>query len=274
MCCDGPLRKQRNVLLHQGQLEGIEQLGHPPCLVQCSRLLLPQGTITTQQQVLKIRAFAKFITHIYATWWMACDTAVDAGWNDLTLYRHLCEYKAVDEGIAASAIKALERHLWYLTGEMLPLALFSTKVPVGERRTLADAILEHKPADLPMRAPQLRFGTGFGKPKFPTLSPTTSLADLANPDCWFGMHLLHIDPTFLSLDVEDWTSSAAFQTGAVNIRAINVVNDCAERGVKATSDFVAAARSEEHLQNVLQAVEHDRTQNPNLRRSKRKLDQE
>ena len=99
---------------------------------------------------MKIRAFAKFFTHIYATWWMACDTAVDAGWNDLTLYRHLCEYKAVDEGIAASAIKALERHLWYLTGEMLPLALFSTKVPVGERRTLADAILEHKPADLPM----------------------------------------------------------------------------------------------------------------------------
>ena len=88
------------------------------------------------------------------------------------------------------------------------------------------------------------------------------------------MHLLHIDPTFLSLDVEDWTSSAAFQTGAVNVRAINVVNDCAKRGVKATSDFVAAARSEEHLQNVLQAVEHDRTQNPNLRRSKRKLDQE
>ncbi|KAK5925701.1 hypothetical protein CgunFtcFv8_018205 [Champsocephalus gunnari] len=42
-------------------------------------------------------------------------------------------------------------------------------------RALADAILEHKPADIPMRAPQLRFGTG--KPKFPTLSPTSSLAD-------------------------------------------------------------------------------------------------
>ena len=122
--------------------------------------LLPQGTITTQQQVLKIRAFANFITHIYATWWLTCDTAVDAGWNDLTLYHHLCAYKSVDEGIAASAIKALERHLWYLTGEMLPLALFSTK------------------------------------------------------------------------------------------------------------------EEEEHLQNVLQAVEHDRTKQPNLRRCKRKLDQD
>jgi hypothetical protein len=117
----------------------------------------------------------------------------------------------------------------------------------------------------------LRFGTGFGKPKFPELSPTTSLADLVNSDCWFGMRQLHIDPEFLSLNVDEWATNAAFQEGAANVRAINVVNDCAERGVKLTSDFVAAARSEEHLQNVLQAVEHDRSKQPNLRCCKRKL---
>ena len=131
--------------------------------------------------------------------------------RDLTLYHHLYTYKSVDDSIAASAIKALQRHLWYLTGEMLPLALFSTKVPVGERR--ADAILEHKPAVLPMKSPQLRFGTEFGKPKFPALSPITRLSDLANPDCWFGMDQLHTDPSFLSLSVEDWTTNAAFQAG-------------------------------------------------------------
>ncbi|KAJ4930170.1 hypothetical protein JOQ06_019183, partial [Pogonophryne albipinna] len=80
------------------------------------------------------------------TW---CHIRTAANWNDLTLYHHLNVYKSVDEGIAASAIKALEWHLWYLTGEMLPLALFSTKVPVGERCALADAILKHKPADIP-----------------------------------------------------------------------------------------------------------------------------
>ena len=40
--------------------------------------LLPQGTITTRQQVPKIQEFANFITHIYATWWLTCDIAVDA----------------------------------------------------------------------------------------------------------------------------------------------------------------------------------------------------
>ena len=95
-----------------------------------------------------------------------------------------------------SAIKALERHLWYLTGEMLPLALFNIKLPAAEQRALADAILQNKPDILPMRAPEQRFETGFGKPMFPVLSPTTRLADLANADCLFGMHQLQIDPGF------------------------------------------------------------------------------
>ena len=66
-------------------------------------------------------------------------------------------------------------------------------------------------------------------------------------------------------------TSEAFQVGVANVRAINVVNDCAERGVKLTSDFVTAARGEQHLQNVLQAVEHDRSEQPKLRCCRRKL---
>jgi len=44
---------------------------------------------------------------------------------------------------------------------MLPLALFSDKLPVDDRRAFADTILQNKPADQPLKFPQLRFGTGF-----------------------------------------------------------------------------------------------------------------
>ncbi|KAK5905378.1 hypothetical protein CesoFtcFv8_006850 [Champsocephalus esox] len=154
---------------------------------------------------------------------------------------------------------------------MLPLALFSSKVPNEDKRALSSAILEHKPDDLPMHIPEQRFGTGFGQPTFPTLLPTTSLADLANKDCWFGIHQLHIDPECMSLDVKEWATNDAFKKSEVNVCAMNVVNDCAERGVKLTSDFVPVARKEQHLQNVLQAVEHDRSQQPNLHRCKHKV---
>ena len=42
------------------------------------------------------------------------------------------------------------------------------------------------------------------------------------------MHQLKIDTAFIPLNVEDWGTSASFQAGVVNVRAINVVNDCAE----------------------------------------------
>jgi len=63
-----------------------------------------------------------------------------------------------------------------------------------------------------MHIPEQRFGTGFGKPKFPTLLPTTSLADLANKDCWFGMHQLQIDPEFMFLDVKEWATNDAMRS--------------------------------------------------------------
>ena len=82
------------------------------------------------------------------------------------------------------------------------------------------------------------------------------------------MHQMKINPVFLPLDVGDWAANDGFQMGLLNVRAINVVNDCAERGVKLTSDFVAAAKIEEHLQNVLQTVEYYRSERQNLRHYK------
>ena len=62
--------------------------------------------------------------------------------------------------------------------------------------------------------------------------------------------------------------SPAYQQSLVNVKAVNVINDCAKRGVKLSADFLNAARSEEHYQNVLQVVEQDRKNMPNLRKRK------
>ena len=73
-------------------------------------------------------------------------------------------------------------------------------------------------------------------------------------------------------DVE--TSGSEFECDADtprshrHVRAINVVNDAAQRGVKLSSDFLSAARTDEHYQNILQVVEQDRRNKPNLRKRK------
>ena len=120
---------------------------------------LPPGTITTRQQMPKVRAFATFITHVYGIWWLTCNKTVDAPWNDLQLYKRLLQYEVVDKQIAISAHGAMVRHLWYLTAEMAPLALFSHHVPLIERQAIADALLAVKPST-DLHVPLNRFGAG------------------------------------------------------------------------------------------------------------------
>lgn len=91
---------------------------------------LPAGTITSRQQITKVREFVTFVTLLYSSWWLQCSVALDAPWNDLQFLKNLLSYSCVSPTISKSAVKAFERHLWYLTAEMVPLALFSNKVPV------------------------------------------------------------------------------------------------------------------------------------------------
>ena len=82
---------------------------------------LPRGSITTAHQVQKIYNFVVFVTYTYSTWWVTCSSAVDAPWNDLQLFRKLLF--AVNANIAKSAIRAFQRHFWYLTAWCLWLYL-------------------------------------------------------------------------------------------------------------------------------------------------------
>ena len=84
-------------------------------------------------------------------------------------------------------------------------------------------------------------------------------------DSWFTINRLQLDVGFLQHPVREWETQASYVASTNNVAAVNVVNDCAERGVKLSSDFTDTARSDEHFQNVLQVVENDRKNAPNLR---------
>ena len=73
---------------------------------------------------------------------------------------------------------------------------------------------------------------------------------------------------FLNQEVSEWIKLPSYLSSKTKINAVNVINDCAERGVKLSADFACAAKSEDHLQNVLQVVETDRKKRPNLRKRK------
>ena len=256
--------------LHKARWMVKRLYGIKTCLLEAQISQLPPGTITTGHQVPKVRDFIIFATLIYSPWWMTCTSATDAPWHDLNLFYKLLMYEVVNPAISSSAIKALKHHLWYLTGEMVSLALFSDKVPTDEQRAFANQPLTVKPA-VDIVAPWKRLGSSFGKPKVPkNITSATSLADLVNENSnsWFTLHILQVNTDFLTEDVNDWSNSSAYQEPLANDGVINVINDCAKRGVKLSADFLCVARDEQHYQNVLQVVEQARKNMPNLKKRK------
>ncbi|XP_063615921.1 uncharacterized protein LOC134789152, partial [Penaeus indicus] len=194
----------------------------------------------------------------------------DAPWNDLQLFKRMILYAAVNPHISQSSLTAFKRHMWYLTPEMVPLALFSDSVPNNERQGLAERLLTLKPDDTDS-LPRNRFGTGFGKPKFPEdINENTTLADIVTEDSWYIFKLLDLNPDFLSKGVDDWETSDSYITSKSHVSSINVTNDCAERAVKLSADYASAARKEDNYQNILHVVESDRKCTPNLRNPKKK----
>jgi hypothetical protein len=233
------------------------------CLFEQQIADLPRSTITTQQQVAKVREFVNFVTLVYSSWWMTCSLVIDAPWNNLKLFHSFLQYKMVNADISSSAERAFMRHLWYLTAEMVPLALWSKKVLDTDRRALADRLLAVKPV-VNLKSPQDRYGSGFGKPKFPdSITATTTLADLVGRDSWYNLTV-----RFSIRTMSEWASIDEYQAAIANIEAINAINDGAERGVKLSSDFLTASKHEGHYQNVLQVVEQDRHRQSNLRKRK------
>lgn len=102
------------------------------------------------------------------------------------------------------------------------------------------------------------------------LTHSTNLSDLVRVDSWFLFDMLKLDPSFLKEAVAEWPNSTSYNDSLVKLQALNVVNDCAERGVKMSTDFIQSAKKEEHYQHVLQVVGEDRRKQGNLRK-RRKL---
>jgi len=70
---------------------------------------------------------------------------------------------------------------------------------------------------------------------------------------------LQIPDTFLAQQPQDWCHDEAYQRGRERIKALRVVNDTAERGVKLFEEYnQIITRDEEEKQLLLQVVEANR----------------
>ena len=229
---------------------------------------LPRGAVFAAQQQNKIQRFVQFFVFCYIPWWTTAPVPSRAPENDVLLIKSLQHYRTIDSICADSAMKSFDNHTWYLTEELVALALFSNNVDPRIKKKMVEKIMKKR------KVCSKRFGSGYGKPKCPKVprTGTIELPMFVGDDSWSLFEIMKLKVEgFINKPAEEWPLDEDYVKAKLIIDNVSVVNDSAERGVKLASDFLSGARQEENLQNILQVVENDRRNLPNQRKRKLSL---
>ena len=141
----------------------------------------------TEKEKRETIEITKFSVLFYARPWFEGTLASLAARSDLTFASQMLRYYNIS--VVWEVMRTWYRQAWYLTGQLITLALADKGLPASEREMLARA-LHVAPRD------QLN----LGKPVFPTINffinphPTApSVAELVTPDSWTIPVRLNID---------------------------------------------------------------------------------
>ena len=198
-----------------------------------------------------IRDLATFSVIVHLRAWMTAPFAVEAPLNDFRLMKQLLNYP--QSAISASTSKKLGLHLWYLSEELVGLALFDTRIP-HESKKLMLAAMEEVAPDHPSKRPSIKSAAFLGDRGLEQFCTTNSKK---------LFQCLRLPESFLAKDPVHWEEDDSYQKAVQVVQNLAVVNDRAERGVALIQDFnKKLTKDEDQLQFLLQVVTEHRRKFP------------
>lgn len=170
-----------------------------------------------------LERFCLFVSLIYVKYWNQSPNAADAPFNDMEFLKELDSYAQIDEPVAAKAIEAFSRHLWYLSDELILLSLFSNKVSTESKTNICN-LIEHNVGERTNNS--IRYREPIDNIQRLELHQFVSKRSL------FLLHQLEVDLNFLEDDPTDWHTLASYRSAQKKIHdLLVVVNDSAERAI-------------------------------------------
>jgi hypothetical protein len=210
----------------------------------------------TKTELKGISAIAAFGVIIYLKAWITAPVATNAPLNDFLLMQQLLEYP--EANIASVTSEKLGMHLWYLSEELISLALFDSRVP-AEMKTLMLAAMDNPAPDHPPKRPRVETSAFMGH---------KGLEQLCTANSMTLFRLLQLPTAFLTKQPSEWDEDETYKTALTIVRGLSVVNDRAERGVALIQDFnKKLTKNEEQLQFLLQVVSQHRQMFPDCKKA-------
>lgn len=177
--------------------------------------------------------FSAFASLIYIRYWDRCTNLFDAPSNDLNLLKALQIYKRFDEPIADAAMLALSRHLNHMSEELSPLALFSDKISLEDKNSIAEKMCVALDKTMPQRrmippSNDISFSEGIGDVDYDWSSKT--VANLIGDRSPFLFHIMNLPCEFLRQDSREWKKLNDYNHAKKTIQnALICINDGSER---------------------------------------------
>lgn len=208
----------------------------------------------TAGQVKGLRKVSLFVALLYGKEWTLSPKAASAPRRDLGFIQQLLQYERIDEKISKAATKKFATHLWYLSEEMVGLALFDDGVDLDMKRKMVSALFEKEGEEEPAKRVAV---------PDPKVLLAKSLDFFVSTNTKNLFHRLRLPDTFLHTDPEEWEINQDYQTAKSRILHLAVVNDRAERGVALIQDLNGRiTRNEDQLQFLVQVVADHRKRFP------------
>ena len=197
-----------------------------------------------EQQAL--RRICLFTITIYVKAWFTAPNTCDAPLNDICLLQTLESFAAVDCQVSDAVMKKMRGHLWYLSEDLIGLALFSDNVCSSEKMSLLTALEKPKHHSDHRRV----------DPKMIVSFQSMTLSDFATERSVNLFTALGIDRSCLTGKPSTWPDCPNYMKAKEIVSAVRVVNDCAERAVKLAIDFnTSLTQDESQRQLIFQIVE-------------------
>jgi hypothetical protein len=205
----------------------------------------------TASEIRGVRDLATFAVIIHLKAWITAPIATEAPLNDFRLMGELLRYP--HEAISSATSKKLALHLWYISEELVGLALFDSRISPESKSLMLVAMKDQAP-DHPPKRPKVKPAAFLG---------TEGLEQFCTVNTKLLFRLLHLPTSFLVKPPSQWIGEQSYQEASRIINGLAVVNDRAERGVALVQEFNKKLTvDEEQLQFLLQVVSEHRRQFP------------
>ncbi|KAG0714142.1 hypothetical protein GWK47_014691 [Chionoecetes opilio] len=190
-----------------------------------------------------LRQVALYVCLLYIKHWHEALIPEYAPKNNLELLQALNEYP--DKEVCAEGTRALSRHLWYLSEDLIALAFFDDRVEDGEKKADAENLV--RPAS--KKALKRLEGKGL------RVTNTTTLSGFVTSRSKRLFELL--------TDRKEHPQNLLADEALKNrVRALKVVNDSAERAIALIKQFAGTVKDEGQRQYLLRVVKHHRSEVP------------